>query len=217
MRRILCATVVLFATVTLAQAQNRSGNAPAQNRGNTPAQTVTAPRNNASAVSPAPLSDEFVIGPQDVLEISVWDEPDFDTTVAVRPDGKIGVRLLTDIQAAGLTAMQLKDRITQGLRPYVPEPVVTVIVKQINSQVVHIMGPGINRIGPYPITGPMTVMELIAKAGGFTQYAKTREILIFRKEGNVNRRFTFNYETYLRGQAEQNMQLRNGDMIVVEE
>ena len=217
MRRILCATVVLFATVTLVQAQNRSGNAPAQNRGNTPAQTVTAPRNNASAVSPAPLSDEFVIGPQDVLEISVWDEPDFDTTVAVLPDGKIGVRLLTDIQAAGLTAMQLKDRITQGLRPYVPEPVVTVIVKQINSQVVHIMGPGINRVGPYPITGPMTVMELIAKAGGFTQYAKTREILIFRKEGNVNRRFTFNYETYLRGQAEQNMQLRNGDMVVVEE
>ena len=206
MRKLLCAALLVYGAGTMSHAQ--TGNSA-------PAQTVRT-QTNPPSISPVLIPDEFVIGPQDVLDISVWGEPDFDTTVAVRPDGKIGIRLLTDIQAAGLTAMQLKDKITQGLRPYVPEPVVTVIVKQINSQVVHIMGRGIQRTGPYPITGPMTVMELIAKAGGFTESARSREVMIFRKAGSVDNRFMFNYETYLKGQSAQNIPLKNGDLVVVE-
>jgi len=156
-----------------------------------------------------------VIGPEDVLEISVWREPDLTMKAVVRPDGKIGVRLLNDVQASGLTTKQLQDRLQTDLSRFVSEPVVSVIITEVRSQVVHVIG-SVPRPGVYPLGAPLTIMEILARAGGLADFAKKEEIAIVRTEGGKTQRLLFNYKAFVEGKnLQQNIQMRNGDVIVV--
>jgi polysaccharide export outer membrane protein len=157
----------------------------------------------------------YVIGPQDVVDISVWKEPDLTRTIPVRPDGKISMPLLNDVQAAGLTPLQLAAQITNGLRKFVNEPQVTVIVNLINSQRIYILGE-VSRAGAYPLLPQMTVLQALSSAGGFTIFAKVKSIYLLRTENGKQQKFPFNYKDALAGRhAEQNIQLRAGDTIIV--
>ena len=161
-----------------------------------------------------PVGENFVIGLEDVLQINVWKEPDFSVqSVVVRPDGKITLPVIGDIQANGLTTKQLQDSYIDRLRTYVKDPTVTVIVVKIESQKVSIVG-AVGKPGAYPMGAPMTVLELIAKAGGLTDYAKATRIKILRKKDG--RLLLFNYKDAINGRnLKQNVILENGDMVLV--
>jgi polysaccharide export outer membrane protein len=166
---------------------------------------------NAQPETPA----EFVIGPEDVLSIVVWHEPDLTTKATVRPDGKIGLPLLNDIQASNLTPKQLQERITEGLQAFMADPQVSVIVQEIHSQIVFITG-AIGKPGAYPLGRPMTVMELLVRAGGLAEFAKGEDIQVLRKEADKLHRFHFNYKQFAEGRNyQQDISLRSGDMVIV--
>ena len=159
--------------------------------------------------------EDFVVGPEEVLEITVWREPDLTTKAVVRPDGKIGMTLLNDIQASGLTTTQLKTRIATGLAQFVAEPEVSVVVVEVHSQMVHLIG-AVARPGAYPLGGPLTVMELLARAGGLGESAKSQEIAVVRTDGKATQRIAFNYKAFIEGKdLGHNLQLKNGDIVVV--
>ena len=169
-----------------------------------------------SSQAPALPSEDFIIGPEDVIEISVWHEPDLTMKAVVRPDGKIGVRLLNDVQAGGLTTKQLQDCLKAGFARYLDdEPVVSVIVTDIRSQMVHVIG-SVARPGVYPLGAALTVMEILARAGGLADFAKKEEIAVVRSQGGQVRRLMFNYKTFVEGKdLQQNILVRSGDVIVV--
>lgn len=157
----------------------------------------------------------YVIGGTDIITVSVWKEPDFSMNIVVRPDGMISMPLLGDIKAEGLTPVQLSMVLAEKLRKYVNDPQVTIIVNQINSRVVYIVGE-VNRAGTFPMLPNMTVLSALAGAGGFTQFAKTKNIHILRTESGVQKKFKFNYNEVIKGnRPEQNIQLKPGDTIVV--
>ena len=157
----------------------------------------------------------YVIGPEDGLDISVWKEPDVSRAVPVRPDGKISLPLLNDIQAAGLTPMQLQAVVTEGLKKFFTGPQVTVIVTQINSRRIYVMGE-VARPGAFPMLPNMTILQALSTAGGFSQYAKLSAIYLLRTENGRQVTYPFNYKEVIRGQKpEQNIALKPGDTIVV--
>ena len=157
----------------------------------------------------------FVIGQNDVLDISVWKEPDISRKVPVRPDGKISLPLLNDIQAAGLTPMQLQTQITEKLKKFLTEPQVTVIVAEINSRRIYMLGE-INRPGAYPLLPNMTVLQAISGAGGFTQFANSSKIRVLRMENGKQLSLNFHYKDVIQGKnIDQNIVLKPGDSIVV--
>lgn len=157
----------------------------------------------------------YVIGAQDVLDISVWKEPELTRTVPVRPDGKISMPLLNDMKAAGLTPLQLGAEITAGLKKFVTDPQVTVIVITINSQRVYILGE-VTRAGAYPLLPNMTVLQALSSAGGFTQFASLKKIYVLRVEDGKQIKHPFNYKDVLAGKAaDQNIFVQAGDTIVV--
>jgi polysaccharide export outer membrane protein len=186
---------------------------------------IAAPsRAQEKAASPAPdaatqkvatADPNYVIGGQDVLDISVWKETELTRTVPVRPDGKISLPLLNDVQAAGLTPTQLAAQITESLKKFVTNPQVTVIVAQINSQRIYILGE-VARAGAYPLLPNMTILQGLSSAGGFTLYANTKKIYMFRTEIGKQVKYPFNYKDVINGKAtEENVLLRAGDTIVV--
>ena len=208
---VLCVNYVVAAGQP--QSTIQKGETPPQ----PPKNGSLAPQASAPASQPAstPPSEDFVIGPEDVLEISVWREPDLTMKAVVRPDGKIGVRLLNDVQASGLTTKQLQDRLQTDFSRFVSEPVVTVIITDVRSQMVHIIG-SVPRPGVYPLGAPLTVMEILARAGGLADFAKKEEIAIVRTEGGKTQRLLFNYKAFVEGKnLQQNIQMKNGDVIVV--
>ena len=161
--------------------------------------------------------ETFVIGQADELKVTVWKNPELGVEeVPVRPDGKISVPLLDDVQAAGLTPEELKELLTKSLAEYVSNPDVTVIVTTVNSRRVHILGGGIGRSTAIPLNQDMRVLDAIAIAGGFTNFAKKDDIRILRRQGGGLVEYRFDYDAYLRGQApEANLLLQPGDTIVV--
>jgi polysaccharide export outer membrane protein len=191
-----------------ARAQNEaSPKKPAQS--DIPAMASDVPR-KAATVDP-----NYVIGAQDVLDISVWKEPDVSRVVPVRPDGKISLPLLNDVPAAGLTPAQLATQITESLKKYVTSPQVTVIVTTINSQRVYILGE-VTRPGAFPMLPGMTVMQALSSAGGFTPFAKMKSIYVLREENGKKVKYPFNYKQAISGKnAEQDILLKAGDTIVV--
>jgi polysaccharide biosynthesis/export protein len=167
------------------------------------------------AVRSATEDPNYIIGAQDVLDISVWKEPEVSRTVPVRPDGKISLPLLNDVQAAGLTPTQLAAQITESLKKYVANPQVTVIVTTINSQRVYILGE-VTRAGAYPLLPGMTILQALSSAGGFTQYANVKKVYLLRTENGKQEKHPFNYKGVLAGKnADQNLVLKAGDTIVV--
>jgi polysaccharide export outer membrane protein len=158
---------------------------------------------------------DYMIGAQDILDITVWKEPEISRTVPVRPDGKISLPLLNDVQAAGLTPMQLGALITEDLKKYVAGPQVTVIVTAINSKRIYIVG-GVGRPGAFPLLPNMTVLQALSSAGGIGQFANGKKIYVLRTEKGRQLKIPFNYKEALAGlRPEQNIELRPGDTIVV--
>ena len=159
---------------------------------------------------------DYVIGAADLLRIQVWRNPELSVDVPVRPDGKISVPLANDVQAAGLTATELKDVLTKALSDYVAAPDVTVMVQQINSKSVHVMGE-VGRSMVVQLVVDMRALEVIAMAGGFSPYADKSDIRILRPnpDGSVVE-YRFNYKAFLKGKhPEANLRMQPGDTIVV--
>jgi polysaccharide biosynthesis/export protein len=209
MRRMkLWVVAGLMAAAIPVQAQQQDDNKKKSSEANAAA-TEAAPK------KPATDDPNYVIGPQDVLDISVWKEPELTRPVPVRPDGRISMPLLNDVQAAGKTPLQLAADITAGLKKFVTDPQVTVIVTTINSQRVFILGE-VNRAGAYPLLPNMTVLQALSSAGGFTIYANLKKIYLLRVEDGKQIKHPFNYKDVLAGKAaDQNIFVKAGDTIVV--
>lgn len=179
------------------------------------AATDTRARNTLAAPALNSNSSDYVIGPEDVLQINVWKEADISSSVPVRPDGKISLPLLDDVQAAGLTPMRLAANITERLRKFITEPRVTVIVTAMNSRRIYVMGE-VTRQGAILLASNLTVLQALSSAGGPAQFANTKKIYILRAEDGKQVRIPFNYAAVIKGKApEQNISLKPGDTIVV--
>lgn len=185
--------------------------------------SVAAQDASKSASKPAPRASQaavaadanYKIGPQDVLRIDVWKENEITRSVPVRPDGKISLPLLNDVQAAGLTAMELANNISEGLKKFITNPQVTVSVTDINSRRVYVTGE-VTRPGAYPLLPNMTALQALAGASGFTQFARTKKIYVLRNEGGKQVKYPFNYNEVVKGKmSEENIMLQSGDTIVV--
>jgi polysaccharide biosynthesis/export protein len=170
---------------------------------------------NSAAVASTTVPPDYVIGPEDVLSIVFWREKEMSTEVVVRPDGKISVPLLKDVQAAGYTPEQLTATLVDAASKYIAHPNATIIVKAINSRKVFIVGQ-VAKPGAFPIAGDMTVLQLIAMAGDVLEYAKTKRVTIVRREGGIERRLNFNYHDAMRGKNGQpDIPLKPGDTVIV--
>ena len=178
------------------------------------AQAASQPAGNPLEKS-ATADPNYVIGPQDVIDVNVWKEPDISRTIPVRPDGKISLPLLNDVQAAGMTPAQLGAQITASLKKYVTNPQVTVIVTAINSQRIYVLGE-VTRPGAFPLLPGTTVLRGLSSAGGFTQFAKMKAIYVLRLENGKQVKYPFNYKNVVGGKnPEQDILLKAGDTIVV--
>jgi polysaccharide export outer membrane protein len=166
----------------------------------------------ADAVVPVEDRD-YKIGPEDVLDISVWKNEELSRTVPVRPDGKVSLPLVNDIQAAGLTPSRLREELTRRLSEYVPSPEVAVIVREVHSAKVSVVG-AVRSPGRYEVRSPATVLELIALAQGFTDFAARDRIVVLRQNGTPQR-ITFNYRKITDGTDQDNFFVQAGDIIVV--
>ena len=156
--------------------------------------------------------ETYRIGPEDVLQISVWKNDAMSRAVPVRPDGKISLPLLNDVQAAGLTALELREVLTKKLAEYMPSPEVSVIVTDVRSFKVSVIGE-VARPGRYELKSWTTVLDVLALAGGFTQFAARSRIVILQPDGKAMKRIPFNYNK-IAGEQE-NFYLRNGDIVLV--
>ncbi|HXM99289.1 MAG TPA: polysaccharide biosynthesis/export family protein [Candidatus Dormibacteraeota bacterium] len=175
---------------------------------------ISASRKTDEIASNSPAEAEYRIGPQDMVRIDVWKEPDISRTIPVRPDGKISLPLLNDVTAAGLTSMQLATAIREGLMKYLTSPQVTVTVIEINSRRVYVTGE-VNRAGSIPLLPNMTALQALSGAG-LTQFAKIKGIYILRNEGGKQVKHPFNYKDVVKGKhPEQNIPLLPGDVLVV--
>src|SRR5579872_6724267 len=164
---------------------------------------------------PATTDPTYIIGPEDMLDISVWKEPDVSRVVPVRPDGRISLPLINDVQAAGSTPQQLSNTVSEKLRKYFNEPQVTVIVTQINSQRVFVVGEVIHA-GAFALIPGMTVLQALSSAGGFTTFADMKKIHVMRLVDGKHVELPFNYREVLKGDnPDQNIKLLPGDTVVV--
>ncbi len=165
---------------------------------------------------PVAANDEsYVIGPEDVLNVNVWKETEMSGSVPVRPDGKISLPLLNDVQAAGLTPMQLSNQLTEKLKQYITDPHVTVTVTSINSKRVYVLGE-VGHPGAVTMLPDMTVLQALTTAGGPTPYAKTSKIYVLRTENGTQNKLLFNYKQVIKGQdTKGNLTLKSGDTVVV--
>lgn len=170
-----------------------------------------APTSSRGSVNDA----EYKIGAQDVLRIDVWKEEQLTRTVPVRPDGQVTLPLLNDVQAAGLTPMDLAGVISEGLKKFINNPQVTVTIAEINSRRIYVTGE-VARSGAFPLLPDMTVLQALSSSGGFTQFARSKKIYVLRVEDGQQMRLPFNYNDVVKGKkTEQNILLRPGDVIVV--
>jgi polysaccharide export outer membrane protein len=179
------------------------------------AAVATAPLSN-DTLAGKPHDDHFVIGKDDILTINVWKEPDVSRSLPVRSDGRISLPLVGEVQAAGLTPLQLEQNIVSILQKYITEPEVTVMVQQINSEKFNILGQVV-KPGSYSLTVATTVLDAIAAAGGFRDFAKKKGIYILRQNTSGGEsRISFNYKDVIKGKnPQQNIKLEPRDTVVV--
>ncbi len=194
-----------------------------------PAQQAAAPDGGAATQGDAPGADRshaaesgeahngsYVIGNDDELAISVWKELDLTRTVPVRSDGKISLPLIGEVQAAGKTPLELEAAITERLKSYITDPQVAVIVQKVNSRKFNVLGE-VNKPGSYPLGVPTTILDAIATAGGFRDFAKKKGVYVLRQEPNGSvQRIQFNYAAFLKGKnSAQNIYLEPHDTVIV--
>jgi polysaccharide export outer membrane protein len=192
--------------VALAQQSQSPAAAAAQNPA--PGATQKSSTTDSSDIA------HYIIGPEDSLQITVWKEPTLSGTVPVRPDGRISLVLLGDLQAAGMTPMQLSADITQRLKKYVQDPIVSVVVLAVNSQRVFMIGE-VGHVGAISMTAGMTPLQAIAAAGGLSPFANSKHIYILRGTGATQKKIPYNYKKALKGDDKQDVSLEPGDTIVV--
>ncbi len=166
---------------------------------------------SASALVP---DDTYIIGPSDVLTVTVFQQPTLSGSVLVRPDGMISIPLLGDVQASGKTPLRLASEIAEKLKKYVQDPDVTVVMSQINSKVIYLIGE-VGKPGPIGMTSSMTLLQAIATGGGLTEYANSKKIYILRGQGGQQKKISVHYKQALRGDGSLNLVLEPGDTIVV--
>jgi len=223
-------SIVLASSVCLASLARAQE--PQQSQPQTEVQTATAltdsPAPAASAPAAAPrtpvvvrdrsnidMAKEYLIGPEDVLDVTVWKNcPDLCRTVPVRPDGKVSLPLVNDVQAAGLTPMDLRRQLTEHLSEFIPTPEVSVIVREVHNFKVAIVG-AVKMPGDYELKSPATVLELLARAQGLTEFADRNRIVVLRQNGSTTTRIPFNYGKVAKGRDQDNFYVRAGDIIVV--
>jgi polysaccharide biosynthesis/export protein len=204
--------VVLFFSAALPISV--AGQKPPKNMGRNQAVRGVSAGRTSENPSATTNSATYVIGPSDVLKVDVWKEPDITGSVTVRPDGKISLPLINDIQAAGLTPMKLASNIAEALKKYISDPNVTVTVDAPNSQIVYVVGE-VNRPGPVALLPNTTVLDALASAGGPSEFANRKKIFILRTEGGKEIRYRFNYRAAIKGDLRKNIALKPGDTIVV--
>lgn len=212
--------VVLVCFAATTAAGQGASTQPRDQSPSVPTRSQPAPPSPAQA--PAPVLPtgvaepaDYLIGADDLLTVFFWREKEMSGDVAVRPDGRISLPLINDIQAAGLTPAQLRLNITEAAGKYIDDPTVTVVVKTINSRKVFITGQ-IAKPGAYPLMAPTLVMQMITLAGGVLEYADQENIGILRSVNGKQTRLRFNYKDVARGKRlEQNIELKPGDTIVV--
>jgi len=158
---------------------------------------------------------DYKIGPEDLLDVAVWNNTAISRAVPVRPDGKISLPLLNDVQAAGLTPMQLREALAKKLTDYMPTPEVSVIVKEVHSFKVSVLGE-VKKAGQYELKSRTTVLDVVALAGGFTEFAARSRIVILRPNGTTVKRVSFNYNKAITPDvAPDDLFLQPGDVVVV--
>ncbi|MBI4485044.1 MAG: polysaccharide biosynthesis/export family protein [Acidobacteria bacterium] len=178
---------------------------------------TTSAGSNAAAVPPDAWANDaatYRIGPEDVLDISVWKNPELSRTVPVRPDGNVSLPLVDDIKAAGLTPAALRDQVTARLAEFIPAPEVSVMVREVHSRKVAVIG-AVKTPGRFELKSPMTVLEAIALAQGFTDFASRDRIVVLRQNGSTTLRMRFNYSRIADDEAQENFFVQPGDIIVV--
>jgi polysaccharide export outer membrane protein len=215
-------TAVTALLLTMMSGMALTQSAPAQPAANAMASSATdktapekaAPDKATPAVPASAGGPEYVIGPDDSLHIAVWKEADLSATLPVRPDGKISLPLLNDVQAAGLTPQQLADSVTERLKKYIADPRVTVVVTAINSKRIYLVGEVLHT-GATPLIPNMTVLQALSSAG-INQFAKTKGIYILRTENGKQQKMAVNYHKLIKGEEiDHNYLLQPGDTIVV--
>lgn len=191
------------ATGRILTLQDASGKANAANR-------------QTTAVATGKAADaDYRIGAQDVLQIDVWKEPEITRSVPVRPDGKITLPLLNDVQAAGLTPMELTAVLREELKKFINDPQISVSVSTINSRRIYVTGE-VTRPGAFPLLPGMTVLQALTSGGGFTQFAKIKSAYVLRIKDGKQLKLPFNYKAVVAGKKpEDNIVLESGDTIVV--
>jgi polysaccharide biosynthesis/export protein len=207
--------IAVLAPGLLCPAQNKEPNtAPAA----TPAPAQPAATPGQPAATPvqtiATVDDSYVIGGNDQLAITVWKEPTLSGTILVRPDGMISMPLIGDIQAAGLTPLHLADQIAAKLKKFIQDPNVSVVVSQIHSKLIYLMGE-VGHTGPVDMTPNMTLLEAIGSAGGLTEFANKKKIYILRDEAGSRQKIQVHYKEALEGNRAFDLVLKPGDTIVV--
>jgi polysaccharide biosynthesis/export protein len=202
--------VLSFAAISL-RAQD-----PNKPQGQETTANQTSARTGQTGGAVAANDTTYKIGPQDILRIDVWKEPEISRSgLPVRPDGKISLPLLNDVQAAGLSPLELSNVISEGLKKYMNNPQVTVTVLEINSKRVYVTGE-VRRPGAFALLPNMTVLQALTNSGGFTQFARTKGIYVLRNVGGKQLKFPFNYKDVIKGNhPEENIELQPGDLIVV--
>jgi polysaccharide export outer membrane protein len=209
-RLIVASACLLISSGLWAQAGS-GGSATAR----TPSTAPAAQNAGASSTQAKPHDNTFVIGNDDVLAINVWKEPDISRSIPVRSDGKISLPLVGEVQAAGLTPLSLEKEIASRLKNYISEPEVTVMVQQVNSQKFNILGQVV-KPGSYMVVNSLTVLDAIALAGGFRDFAKQKSIYVLRQGSTGETRLPFNYKEVSQGKnMSQNIKLQPGDTIIV--
>ena len=209
MRPAAFTLLALLLAAALLQAQDAKKPEAQENTAN-----QAAPKSGLSAV---PANDTaYKIGPQDIVRIDVWKEPEVSRGgLPVRPDGKISIPLLNDVQAAGLSPLELSNVISEGLKKFMNNPQVTVTVLDINSRRVFVTGE-VTRPGAFPLLPNMTVLQALTTAGAFTQFARIKGIYVLRNEGGKQVKYPFNYKDVIKGKnVDQNIKLQARDSVVV--
>jgi len=208
------------ASALLQSGQQDSSSSRPSEQADKPKDDKQAPDKSEKQRDPTPLSVltpeqrlTYIIGVEDDLQISVWKEPELSTTVVVRPDGMITLPLVNDVKAAGLKTEELQAILIEKLKNYINEPQVTVIVRGIRSRKVYLVGEVAHQ-GTFPINGDMTVLELLAAAGGVGTFAKADSIYILRQENGKKVRIPFHYKKAVAGKGD-NVVLQPGDLVVV--
>jgi polysaccharide biosynthesis/export protein len=213
--RLGIALVGLMATTLYASAQDQTKPQQQQPTTQPPKETTPNPGTPGTAPVAVAVPADYVIGPDDVLSVLFWRNQEISGDVAVRPDGLISLPVLNEVHAAGLTPEQLRQKLMQQASKYFEEPNVTIVVKAINSRKVYITGM-IGKPGPYSLSGAMTVVQLIAMAGGLHEFADAKNISVLRTENGRQVRIPFNYKDIQRGRnLKQNILLKPGDTVIV--